>query len=319
MKNSMFMKFWIKLTVIGILFLSLQPSFSQDLVINDRSIDAFIQDILKDKRLEFVYSRRGYLFSDFLMLAEDQKIVSVYRNNGKIISNGTPILFLDSKNLQLDSLFFNSWPPFGTPNTFNPLSELDGSLLFFPNSVYKSKSNFPDLKKPTRGFVQNFNFKERIQFKNLSSSNQLLLEYFKYDDKKRILNSKNLKKSFSYDSILYRYTNSKIAIFDGSQEVVYFLDRLNDFDILSYDLSNNGLINFEIFDNESIVFCSRNKKTNKFEIRTLNVITGESEMIYESIYYIPRVKVFNHAIYFEIASKFSDSEYAESIIFEINL
>jgi len=317
MKNFMYMRQLIRSICLSLL-LSLYCSngFSQELIISNHEIESFIKEILEDKRLSYVYSYKGYLFSDFLVTKDEGKVVSIFRKNGKIISNGTPLLFLDKRNQHFDSLFFYSWPASGNPETFSSLSRINESLVFIPNRLYPNNIFISNIKRPTKGYIQDFNVNSKIAFYDFSKANGLLGDSFSYNSKKDLLHSNILKKSFHLDSILLRFSDNKLAVYDKAKGQMYVFDR-NTSDFKSFEFPKAGIINFEFYDANSMIFSFKNIETNRYEIRIKELNNDKSQLIYNSTYYIPRVKSVGDLIYFEIAAKFADSDYYESILLKL--
>lgn len=316
MRNFMFMKQFIRSICISQLFsLFCGYGFSQELVVNDDEIEIFIKEILEDKRLSYIYSRKGYLFNDFLVSDDEGKVISIYRNNGKIF-NGTPLIFLNNRNQKVDSLFFSSWPSPGNPSTFSSLLKIDESLIFTPLRVYPSKLHDLNIKRPAKGYIKDFNSTSQIEFYDFSLENYLLGDFFSYDSKKYLLNSRILKASFQLDSVFLRFSDNKLALYDNTNNKMYVIER-NTSNVSIFNFTKTRIINFEIYDNNSIVFVCKNYKTNRFEIWINDLNQDKSLLLYDSFYYIPRVKAIGNLIYFEISAKFADSDYFESILFKI--
>ncbi|GMQ25678.1 hypothetical protein Aoki45_23600 [Algoriphagus sp. oki45] len=319
MKNYIYILLKNNLFYFALFHFCIPNGYTQDLVITENSIDGFIQDILKDKRVDYVYSKRGQIFSDFYILDNNEKAISIYRSNGEITSNGTPILFLDNKNIAKDSLFILGWPPYGNPGTFSPLSSLDGRLTFIPLMVYPSNQIFVSPKKPTKGYLTGLGNKNNIVFHDFASKNNLFGEYFDYNEKKEILTFKKNEISFRNQDVFFRHKEDKIMIYECKTNEFFLFQKSSGILEERFSFSEKDLINFELIAQDLVIISAKNKESFDFEILVLNLDSKEVKVIYTTKSYIPRVKSFDNAIYFEIASKFSDSDFPESILFQIKM
>lgn len=292
---------------------------AQNLVITEKSIDGFIQDILKDKRVDYVYSKRGQIFSDFHILDNNEKVICINRVWGQIISKGTPIVFLDEKNFTKESLFVSSWPPGGTPERFPPLSMLDNRLIFIPSLVYPSKEILESPKKPTRGFLAGIQNQDEIRFFDFSSPNNLFGKYFSYDPRKEMLSFKKNEISFISQDFFFRHKDDKIMIYNAKTKEFFLFQKSTGILEQRFVYSEKELVNFELVAQNKIIISAKNKESSDYEILMLDLDSKEIDVLYTSHYYLVRVKGFDQGIYFEIAAKFSDSEVPESILFKIKI
>jgi len=315
----MFMKLKIRIVYVFLFCLFSHFLSAQDLVITEKTIDGFIQDILRDKRIDYVYSKRGQIFSDFYILDNNEKVITIYRSFGKATSNGTPILFLDHKNITKDSLYILGWPANGTPEIFSPLSMIEDRLIFIPGLVYPSKEILDSPKKPTRGLLTGIQNQDEIRFVDFSSPNNLFGKYFNYDGKKETLNSKKNEISFRMQDLFYRHKGDKIMIFNHTTHEFFLFQKSTGIMEQRFIYSEKDLVNFDIVDPGRLVISAKNRVSSEFEIVIMDLESKEENVIYAIRNYLPRVKAFDQRIYFELSSKFSDSDFQESILFQISL
>lgn len=312
----------IKIACSVVLFLEICQVSAQDHEVDAFRQDPFYKSLIDRKEISMVYSQQGLILSDWVINFDGSKVFSLYRLNNHTFSKGTPILFLDANNLQVDSITVNNWPQDGYPWAFPVLSIFEGEIGYQPRSIYPDKLKFPDLKKMSNGFIKiGRKDSSLLTYELLSISKRFKNESITFNEKREEFFVKESKLKFPSRSSLIRFNNDKTLLVDKDVLDFYFFNSENEIKSVFGKISiskEDKLVNIDIVDENSFLLVFRKSNDNRNYISYFDINKREIKNLYHSKYFLPRAKSLGKDVFFELAGRFEDATFPESIILKLS-
>lgn len=312
---------WISVFFSVLLGLQANGLFAQELVFDTFRQDTLYRSLIDRPDITLVYSQQGLIFSDWLINSDGTKVVAVYRSNSQAFSNHTPLMLFDSNNIRLDSISIRNWPEDGLPQTFPILSKSDGKIAYQPLSIYPDPKRFPEIKKPTKGYVkfEPRNFK-LDNFELIPISARLNQEFIQFNEKKEEFSILALKVKIAALTSLVRFKDATIVLIDKENGRFYFFNPSSTQKLIQGKLpltTEDSIINVELVDENKFLLIYRNGQDRFFHVTSYDMSSSTLSPIYFSKYFIPRAKAINKDVYVELSGKFAESPNLESIILKL--
>jgi len=312
---------WISVLFSVLLGSHVNSLFAQELVFDAFRQDTLYRSLIDRPDITLVYSQQGIIFSDWLIQSDESKVFAVYRFNSQAFSNHTPILLFDSNNIRLDSISIRNWPHDGLPQTFPLLSMAEGKIAYQPLSIYPDPEKFPEIKKPTKGFVKidSHNFK-LDDFELIPVEARLNQEFIQFNEKKEEFSIPALKVKTAALTSLVRFKDATIVLIDKESRRFYFYNPGSTQKLFQGVLpltTEDRIINVELLDENKFLLVYRNGQDGFYHVTTFDMSELKIYPIYFSKYFIPRAKAINEDVYVELSGKFAESPNPESIILKL--